>query len=121
MTRDDLQQLAHQIDNLFDLGKTDEGKEAILYYDDIQLLTVYDQDAGNFGSAGAYASACTDLLRQWAAQVNAAGTYGKVTTAADKKTVTKKTAAAAEKKTVTTEKKGLTTEPKAAAAAKKAA
>jgi Zn-dependent protease with chaperone function len=99
----------------------DEGQEAILYYDDIQLLTVYAQDAGSFGSAGAYASACTDLLRQWAAQVNAAGTYGKVTTAADKKTVTKKTAAAAEKKTVTTEKKVLTTEPKTTAAAKKAA
>jgi Zn-dependent protease with chaperone function len=56
----------------------DEGQEAILYYDDIQLLTVYAQDAGGFGSAGAYAGACTDLLRQWAAEVNAAGTYGKM-------------------------------------------
>ena len=62
----------------------DEGQEAILYYDDIQLLTVYAQDAGSFGSAGAYASACTDLLRQWAAQVNAAGTYKKTTAAAKK-------------------------------------
>lgn len=62
----------------------DEGQQAVLYYDDIQLLTVYAQDAGGFGSTGAYAGACTDLLRQWAAEVNAAGTYKKVTSTAKK-------------------------------------
>ena len=92
----------------------DEGKEAILYYDDIQLLTVYDQDAGNFGSAGAYASACTDLLRQWAAQVNGTGAYGKTTQAAVKKAVTSKTAVKADKKAVTTEKKAAASLKKAA-------
>lgn len=49
----------------------DNGSYAHIYYDDIQLLTVYNQDAGAFGSAGNYAAACTDLLRQWAAVANA--------------------------------------------------
>jgi Zn-dependent protease with chaperone function len=55
----------------------DEGQYAVIYYDDTQVYTVYAQDAAGFGSAGAYASACTDMLRQWATQVNAAGTVGK--------------------------------------------
>ncbi len=48
----------------------DNGSYANIYYDDIQLLTVYNQDAGAFGSAGNYAAACTDLLRQWAVIAN---------------------------------------------------
>ena len=49
----------------------DNGSYAHIYYDDIQLLTVYSQEAGAFGAAGNYAAACTDLLRQWAAVANA--------------------------------------------------
>lgn len=49
----------------------DNGSYAHIYYDDIQLLTVYSQEAGAFGTAGNYAAACTDLLRQWAAVANA--------------------------------------------------
>ena len=48
----------------------DYGSSADLYYDDIQLLTLYTQDAGTFGSAGAYAAACTELLQDWAQVVN---------------------------------------------------
>lgn len=48
----------------------DNGTTADIYYDDIQLLRLYKQDAGNFGSAGAYAKACADLLRQWAVIAN---------------------------------------------------
>ncbi len=48
----------------------DNGPSAAIYYDDIQLLTVYTQDAGAYGSAGAYAAACTDSLRQWAQLAN---------------------------------------------------
>ena len=43
----------------------DNGATADIYYDDIQVLRLYTQDAGVFGSAGAYAAACADLLRQW--------------------------------------------------------
>ena len=43
----------------------DNGATADIYYDDIQVLRLYTQDAGAFGSAGAYAAACADLLRQW--------------------------------------------------------
>ncbi len=50
----------------------DHGASAIIYYDDIQLLTVYTQDAGAYGSAGAYAAVCTERLRQWAQLANAA-------------------------------------------------
>ncbi len=49
----------------------DHGSSADLYYDDIQLLTLYRQDADAFGSAGAYAAACTELLQDWARVVNA--------------------------------------------------
>lgn len=49
----------------------DNGEEADIYYDDIQLLRIYKQDAGTYGSAGAYASSCADMLRQWAAIANA--------------------------------------------------
>ena len=48
----------------------DHGSSADLYYDDVQLLTLYTQDAGAFGSAGAYAAACTELLQEWAEQAN---------------------------------------------------
>ena len=49
----------------------DNGGTADIYYDDIQVLRLYTQDAGAFGSAGAYAAACADLLRQWAPIANA--------------------------------------------------
>ena len=48
----------------------DYGSSADLYYDDIQLLTLYPQDAGAFGSVGAYAAACTRLLQDWAQVAN---------------------------------------------------
>ncbi len=49
----------------------DNGSTADIYYDDIQVLRLYTQDAGAFGSAGAYASACADMLRTWAGVANA--------------------------------------------------
>ncbi len=49
----------------------DNGNTADIYYDDIQVLRLYSQDAGAFGSVGAYASACADMLRSWAAVANA--------------------------------------------------
>ena len=50
----------------------DNGGSATIYYDDIEILTVYNQDAyaGGFGSAGSYAAACTELLRQWVPVAN---------------------------------------------------
>lgn len=49
----------------------DNGSYAHIYYDDIQLLTVYNQDAAGFGSAGSYAAACTEMLKEWAKLANA--------------------------------------------------
>ena len=49
----------------------DNGSYAHIYYDDIQILTLYTQDAGAWGSAGAYAGACVDMLRNWAVVANA--------------------------------------------------
>ena len=44
----------------------DNGNKADIYYDDIQLLTVYAQDAAGVSpSAGAYAAACTKMLKEW--------------------------------------------------------
>lgn len=49
----------------------DNGSSAHIYYDDIQLLTVYNQDAvGISPNAGAYAAACTKMLREWAPVAN---------------------------------------------------
>ena len=49
----------------------DNGSSAHIYYDDIQLLTVYNQDAvGISPNAGAYAAACTKMLREWAPIAN---------------------------------------------------
>ena len=49
----------------------DNGSSAHIYYDDIQLLTVYNQDAvGISPDAGAYAAACTKMLREWASIAN---------------------------------------------------
>ena len=49
----------------------DNGNKADIYYDDIQLLTVYAQDAAGVSpSAGAYAAACTKMLREWAPIAN---------------------------------------------------
>ena len=49
----------------------DNGSYAHIYYDDIQILTLDTQDAGAWGSAGAYAGACVDMLRNWAVVANA--------------------------------------------------
>ena len=49
----------------------DNGITADIYYDDIQVFRLYTQDAGAFGSAGAYAAACVDMLRDWAQIANA--------------------------------------------------
>ena len=49
----------------------DNGSYAHIYYDDIQILTLYTQAAGAWGSAGAYAGACVDMLRNWAVVANA--------------------------------------------------
>ena len=49
----------------------DNGNYAHIYYDDIQLLTVYNQDAAGISpNAGAYAAACTKMLREWASVAN---------------------------------------------------
>ena len=49
----------------------DNGSYAHIYYDDIQLLTVYNQDAvGISTDAGSYAAACTKMLREWAPIAN---------------------------------------------------
>ena len=40
----------------------DNGSYADIYYDDIELLRLYNQDAGAYGSAGAYANACADMF-----------------------------------------------------------
>lgn len=49
----------------------DNGSFADIYYDDIQLLTVYNQDAAGISpNAGAYAAACTKMLREWAPIAN---------------------------------------------------
>ncbi len=49
----------------------DNGSSAHIYYDDIQLLTVYNQDAvGISPDAGSYAAACTKMLREWAKVAN---------------------------------------------------
>ncbi len=55
----------------------DRGASADLYYDDIQLLRVYAQDAqGISPDAGSYAAACTSLLRKWAEIANASAAEG---------------------------------------------
>ena len=49
----------------------DNGNYAHIYYDDIQLLTVYAQDAAGISpNAGAYAAACMQMLREWAPIAN---------------------------------------------------
>ncbi|MDO4177857.1 MAG: M48 family metallopeptidase [Phascolarctobacterium sp.] len=48
----------------------DNGSSADIYYDDIQVLRLYTQDAGSFGSAGSYARACSEMLKDWANKVN---------------------------------------------------
>ena len=48
----------------------DNGGSADIYYDDIQVLRLYTQDAGNWGSAASYANACVDILKDWSNKVN---------------------------------------------------
>lgn len=43
---------------------------AEIYYEDIQLLAVYRQDAERFGSIGACAADCVEQFRIWADKVN---------------------------------------------------
>lgn len=48
----------------------DYGNTADIYYDDIQLLKVYAQDAAGYKSVGEYAAACVTALQQWGEIVN---------------------------------------------------
>ena len=50
---------------------------AEIYYEDIQLHTVYRQDAAGFASIGACAADCVDRFRQWAEKVNQTKTVAK--------------------------------------------
>ncbi len=61
------------------------GSSADIYYDDIQVHRVYSQDAGSWGSASAYASACVDMFRNWAEIANANDASGKYTSKKKKK------------------------------------
>ena len=45
--------------------------KADIYYEDIQLYTVFRQDAAGFGSIGACAGNCVEQLRDWADRVKA--------------------------------------------------
>jgi len=45
-------------------------EKADIYYEDIQLHTVYRQDAAGFGSIGACAGSCAEQFRDWAVKVN---------------------------------------------------
>lgn len=48
----------------------DEGRKATIYYEDIQLLTVYPSDSAGFSDVGAYAGYCAGSFRIWAEKVN---------------------------------------------------
>lgn len=48
----------------------DYGNTADIYYDDIQLIRLYPQDAIGYRSVGAYAAACVQQLQQWGLVVN---------------------------------------------------
>lgn len=71
----------------------DNGSAATIYYDDIEILTLHNQDAyaGGFGSAGSYAAACTELLRKWATDVNMGNNIAKDKVSAKDKKQTKET------------------------------
>ena len=46
--------------------------KAEIYYEDIQLYTVYKQDAAGFDGIGACAADCVERFREWAEKVNRA-------------------------------------------------
>lgn len=46
--------------------------KAEIYYEDIQLYTVYKQDAAGFAGIGACAADCVERFREWAEKVNRA-------------------------------------------------
>lgn len=48
----------------------DHGKTADLYYEDIQLYTIYPQDLTKGHTAGSYAAQCLESLKAWAALAN---------------------------------------------------
>ena len=48
----------------------DNGKTADIYYDDIQLYTIYIHDTKAGLTPGAYAAQCVEKLRVWADMVN---------------------------------------------------
>jgi len=50
---------------------------AEIYYEDIQIYTVYRQDAAGFASIGACAADCVDRFRKWAEKVNQTKTVAK--------------------------------------------
>ena len=51
--------------------------KAEIYYEDIQIHTVWRQDAAGFSEAGGYASYCVECFREWADKVNQAKTVAK--------------------------------------------
>ena len=51
--------------------------KAEIYYEDIQVYTVYRQDAAGFASTGACAAECVERFREWAEKVNQMKTVAK--------------------------------------------
>jgi hypothetical protein len=51
--------------------------KAEIYYEDIQLYTVYKQDAAGFAGIGACAADCVERFREWAEKVNRAKSVAK--------------------------------------------
>ena len=68
----------------------DRGDEAVIYYDDLELLIVYPRDAGG-RQVGRYANGQAAIFRKWAEGVNAGEIPGVVKTV--KKTETEEAAA----------------------------
>ena len=48
----------------------DNGKTADIYYEDVQLYTVYQQDVSISSTPGKYAALCAEHLKKWAALAN---------------------------------------------------
>ena len=48
----------------------DNGKTADIYYDDIQIYTIYPQDTTHNNTAGSQASQLVEKLQEWALLVN---------------------------------------------------
>ena len=53
----------------------DAGDKATIYYEDMQILTVYQEESAAFNGTGAYANYCAALFRDWAERVNKAHSF----------------------------------------------